>query len=249
MSTSAMTCVPGAEHAFAANAPDFGAGIGLHLQLTHGVPVLPPAEIPSLVTADARFPNTLSDVRLNPDDIAREWRAQVARLRLWGIEPDHIDTHHNVHMHPKHGEVLAAYADLAAELGVPCRGGRPPVVGQLRRRGLVCPDGLVYYAEINAMMKKLDRRRAASGTDDPVIELCCHPGFADDDLAAIVLNRDAMASRDVERIALCSPELRSRLNADGWMIVRYRDIEELQRNRRTEPAGLLRRLFRRPAWA
>ena len=49
-------------------------GVGLHLNLTTGAPVLPPAEVPSLVGPDGRFGRSLVRLidRMRPAEAERE---------------------------------------------------------------------------------------------------------------------------------------------------------------------------------
>jgi hopanoid biosynthesis associated protein HpnK len=97
-------------------------GVGCHLVLVGGTAVSPPAEIPSLVDADGKFPATLPQlvakvssgaVRLR--DIEMELRAQIEKVRRAGIEPTHLDTHKHTHAHPK---VMNALGRVAREMGI-----------------------------------------------------------------------------------------------------------------------------------
>jgi chitin disaccharide deacetylase len=83
-------------------------GIGCHVVLVDGVPVLPPAKLPTLVeTATGRFRPTLgnfvSDLllgRIRASEIQAEAEAQVAHLRSLGLTLTHIDTHKHTHIFP-----------------------------------------------------------------------------------------------------------------------------------------------------
>jgi chitin disaccharide deacetylase len=85
-----------------------GLGVGVHLNLSDGPPVLPPAEIPSLVSKNGQFfagPQQLllllARRRLVVAEVEREWDAQIHKARAAGIEPTHLDGHKHVHMLPK----------------------------------------------------------------------------------------------------------------------------------------------------
>jgi predicted glycoside hydrolase/deacetylase ChbG (UPF0249 family) len=97
--------------------PDLG--IGLHLCLTNGKPVLEPARVPLLVDASGCFHRRfLGLFRLLHSrrrkqalaQIARELRAQARRLDACGIAVDHVDSHQHVHMIPGIFRVAAAIA-------------------------------------------------------------------------------------------------------------------------------------------
>jgi predicted glycoside hydrolase/deacetylase ChbG (UPF0249 family) len=98
---------------------DPGLGIGLHLCLTSGKPVIEPARVPLLVDASGRFHRgflglfCLLRSRRRKEalaQVARELRAQAARLDACGIAIDHVDSHRHVHMIPGIFRVAAAVA-------------------------------------------------------------------------------------------------------------------------------------------
>jgi hopanoid biosynthesis associated protein HpnK len=98
-------------------------GVGLHLVLVDGRPVLPPDRVPALVDADGRFPRDplRAGLRLfcRPGaraQAAAEIRAQLARFRATGLALDHLNTHHHFHLHPTVQRLLL---ELAAHERLP----------------------------------------------------------------------------------------------------------------------------------
>lgn len=97
--------------------------VGAHLALVgEDPPLLSAAEIPTLVGRDGRFPLSYRTVvrraalrRIDPDDVRREFAAQLERIRSAGLAPEHIDTHQHLHLWPSIGQVVA---QLAAESGI-----------------------------------------------------------------------------------------------------------------------------------
>jgi chitin disaccharide deacetylase len=83
-------------------------GVGCHVVLVDGDPVLPPREIPTFVDQQTnRFHATLGGflVRLlagqiRSSEIEAEAAAQIASIQAEGIALTHIDTHKHVHMFP-----------------------------------------------------------------------------------------------------------------------------------------------------
>ena len=83
-------------------------GVGCHVVLVDGEPVLPPREIPTLV--DQRtghlhltlgaFLRRLFTGRINPTEIEAETAAQISYLQANGVALTHIDTHKHTHMFP-----------------------------------------------------------------------------------------------------------------------------------------------------
>jgi chitin disaccharide deacetylase len=96
-------------------------GIGCHIVLTDGVPVSPPASIPSLIGPDGKsFRPTLSSFlsalflgRIHTEDIVNESHAQIAKLQHAGIRITHIDTHKHTHLFPAIARPLLGVAERA----------------------------------------------------------------------------------------------------------------------------------------
>lgn len=98
-------------------------GVGCHVVLVDGEPVLPPREIPTLVDAKTgMFPSALSTVlmrlftgRIQQAEIEAEASAQISSLQDRGIHLTHVDTHKHTHMFPP---VLRAVLRAARAAGV-----------------------------------------------------------------------------------------------------------------------------------
>jgi predicted glycoside hydrolase/deacetylase ChbG (UPF0249 family) len=97
-------------------------GIGLHITLTEGRPVLPAHDVPRLVTRDGTFRHLIRFLvsSPNPEDIHREITAQFRRfVELTGTKPDHIDTHQFCcNWIPA---AFSAYVEMALEHNIPMR--------------------------------------------------------------------------------------------------------------------------------
>lgn len=83
-------------------------GVGCHIVLVDGSPMLPPDEVPSLIVRQTGcFPLKLTTFlrrlfagRIRAEEIEAEARAQIQSLQARGIRPTHIDTHKHSHMFP-----------------------------------------------------------------------------------------------------------------------------------------------------
>jgi hopanoid biosynthesis associated protein HpnK len=92
--------------AFARSTP--GLGVGCHVVLVDGEPVLPPNQIPSLIdphtgdffsTLTAFLPRLFTG-RIHAAEIEAEAHAQIESLENQGLRLTHIDTHKHAHMFP-----------------------------------------------------------------------------------------------------------------------------------------------------
>jgi predicted glycoside hydrolase/deacetylase ChbG (UPF0249 family) len=87
-------------------------GVGCHVVLLDGEPLLPVTKVASLVQRGARngaveFRGSLNDFivasfrhKLSPDEIEAEASAQIARIQAAGVQLSHFDTHKHTHMFP-----------------------------------------------------------------------------------------------------------------------------------------------------
>jgi predicted glycoside hydrolase/deacetylase ChbG (UPF0249 family) len=118
-SASLMTNMPAAEYAVASLAQAPGLGVGVHLNICDGRPLLPPEAIPSLVGTDNNFHSAATMIRklwrwqISGREIEAEFRAQIRWARDRGIVPTHADSHHHMHLYPPAAAPLARA--LAAE--------------------------------------------------------------------------------------------------------------------------------------
>lgn len=130
-STSLMANMPAAVYAIGRlmNVPRLG--IGVHLNICTGRPILPPGEIPSLVDRDGHFHaphimiRQLWNWRVSGCEIEAEFRAQIRWMRDRGVVPEHADSHHHMHLYP--AAVLPFIRALRAEGIVRARAPRSSV--------------------------------------------------------------------------------------------------------------------------
>jgi chitin disaccharide deacetylase len=114
---SLMVAAPAASDAVARAKRLPRLGVGLHLVLVDGRPVLPPGEIPDLVGPDGRFLNDpfRAGIRIFCSAAARrqmerEIRAQLDAFRATGLALDHVNAHHHFHTHPTVADCLIRLA-------------------------------------------------------------------------------------------------------------------------------------------
>jgi len=98
-------------------------GVGVHLALVDGTPILPPHRVPSLVEDDGRFRTSWKPFivaclrgRVALEEVELELTAQVERLRGEGLPLTHLDAHKHVHAFPP---IFAIVARLAERFRIP----------------------------------------------------------------------------------------------------------------------------------
>lgn len=240
-STTVMINFPGAAEAVRRavhECPDLG--VGVHLCLTAGRPVLPPERIPSLVGSDGAFPLRGAQLaRLGDmvaDEIRAELRAQIEATRgSADVRIDHLDSHHHVtYMHPR---LLAVMLELAAEYQLPVRsplprGGLPAAIAA----GLAPPGVTQEQAgQVEAMVSGTPHPAAFSASffgaratleqmlqilDDlpaGATEIMCHPGLSEKKSTS-----SYNTERERELEILCHPAVRERVVEGGIELVSFR---------------------------
>lgn len=124
-STTAMMNYPGADDDLREAARECPRlGLGLHLVLTSGKPLLSAKKVPDLVNGEGKFykydPFVERMHQINLTQVNLEWHAQVEAFKnAIGRLPDHLDSHHHSsYFTPALFELML---DLADELKVPIR--------------------------------------------------------------------------------------------------------------------------------
>jgi chitin disaccharide deacetylase len=105
-SATLMANGPAFDDAVAVARSHAALGVGCHIVLTDGIPVSPPALIPTLLGPDGKsfrpslngFLRALFLGRISELDVAREALAQIQKLQRAGIRVTHIDTHKHTHL-------------------------------------------------------------------------------------------------------------------------------------------------------
>lgn len=195
-------------------------GVGLHLNLTHGAPISPPDEVPSLVDGEGKLIRDARQVAVaaKPEEAALELRAQVAMfVRLMGRTPTHLDSHHHV---GRHSPVLECLLDLVEELGIPMRSQDAEVRRVARARDLKTPDH--FFGESGPESYWSSERVLAhvEALPDGVSEFMTHPGYFDDDLAYSRYGKQ----REGELLGLTDPAVKKAVATRGIKLCHFGEI-------------------------
>jgi hopanoid biosynthesis associated protein HpnK len=170
-----------------------GLGVGLHVVLADGVPVLPADQVPALVGPDGRFRDMLRTafaIALSPaarQQMRAEVAAQFAAFAATGLRLDHVNAHKHFHLHPM---IAAAILDAGQPYGlramrVPMEAGTgamawwAALLGRgWRGRGMVTNDAVSGLSQSGAFTA--ERMVRAIGALRPgLTELYTHPAMVD----------------------------------------------------------------------
>ncbi|MEI7593812.1 MAG: ChbG/HpnK family deacetylase [Actinomycetes bacterium] len=174
-------------------------GTGAHLAAVgEDPPLLSAAEIPTLVDRKGRlrlswrqFLPRAAAGRIDPDDLRREFAAQIERISSSGVTIDHFDTHQNLHLWPLVGDVVMDLGEVYgvktirvtrssahSPIGVTVRRLARRLERRCRARGWVfarASTGLDEAGNLDlpSMIKALHRLSASRAAS---AELATHPG-------------------------------------------------------------------------
>jgi len=242
--TTVMMNLPAARASLlAAHEQTPGLGLGVHLNLTCGMPLCPAEEVPSLAAADGFFHSrdAIIDtgIKLDPDDVRREWTAQIEAFRELCGPPDHLDSHHHIALFDRRlweimlslarGQACGVRAPLPSDLTsselsrlFPARSTdflRTQAATMLLESGVCAPDR--FLTSFFGPGVSADHLRELLIDPQPgVTELMCHPGYAD---AALDGSSSYSQLRETELELLTRPDLQSELTEAGWRLSSYRD--------------------------
>jgi len=121
-STSILANGVAFEPAVAAAKAHANLGVGVHLNLSEGCPVSAPSNVPSLLNSGEFFVSgarrqgeRILRGRANLNEVERELRSQIEKVRAAGIRITHLDGHQHLHLLPR---VFSIVIKLAHEFGI-----------------------------------------------------------------------------------------------------------------------------------
>ncbi len=171
-------------------------GVGLHLVLVDGVPVLPPEVIPGLVDNEGHFRDNMVTagaamffLPATRRQLALEIAAQFDAFAATGLALDHVNAHKHFHLHPTIAAIIARYslrynvrairAPIEPGRWSPTRPWARHIATSFRRRHVTVPDAVFGLRQSGAMTA--DRVRAAvAALPDGLSEIYLHPATRDD---------------------------------------------------------------------
>ena len=194
--------------------------VGVHLTLTYGRPLADSRLIPSLLEPDGTFPRGPEAFRgtgrASRDEALVEYRAQYLRAaELLGRAPSHLDTHHWLHDEPA---LEWAIVTLASETGAAVRPHDGAQRDRLRAAGVRTVEAYLREFQHEDRVGVTTLERIFATIADGLVELGCHPGEADAELAA---TSSYAALRPIELATLTDARARAAVDRHGIVLSTY----------------------------
>ncbi len=221
-----------------------GLGVGVHFAVVgEDPPLLSAREVPTLVDRRGQFwlswreflPRAAAG-RIDPDDLRREFTAQLERIRSIGVPLTHVDTHQHLHLWPL---VQGVVLSLGSEAGLSAvrvtrSAALSPIGLYVRRLGARLADtataagfrqpaffagldeaGGMVAPVLSGAIASLARRKVASA------EIGCHPGQGHDPERVRYRWGYDWAG---ELAGLCSPAVRDDIARHGFRLGTFADL-------------------------
>ena len=224
--------------------------VGLHLVLVDGSPILPPRVVPDLVTKKGEFSSHLARAGINfffrkkaKRQLEDEIRAQFQAFLDTGLQLDHVNSHHHMHLHPTVlGIILRVGRDYG--MGAIRFPYEPPLLSwraSRKRLGRKILLWLFLWPWLTLFKKRLERAQVCSndflfGLNDSgymdvdlalqflkrspsgVTEIYFHPEISDTHRT----EEDRFRQREYE--ALINPKLRQTLLTSDTKLIAFGDL-------------------------
>lgn len=197
-----------------------GLGVGLHLNVTSGIPISSPGDVASLVT-DHRTFKKKKDYQLSPPaagELIREYEKQIKLFeKHFGREPTHLDTHHQMHDEPVFFQALL---HVARARNLPIRRSvlmRDPQLFKAHA-SVVTTQKLLGNLDAHAFWTVDQLERQLSDLLPGTTEVMCHPGIWDEELQAVT---SMTVAREKERALFSSPHLKKVLEKHKIRLIHF----------------------------
>ncbi|MET3027526.1 polysaccharide deacetylase family protein [Flavobacterium sp. UW10123] len=227
---------------FAKNNPKYDCGI--HLTLTcewenyKFGPVLPVAEVSSLVDQNGYFYKTRQDFKNNakPSEIKRELTAQIEKALQFGIQPTHLDSHMcSVGVTP---EILEIYKELGKTYNLPVFINKEFIESiSLSDEKYNFADALLadklligYYNDFEKGELKKSYEKALDSVVSGLNVFLLHPAFDDSEMQGITINHPNFGSewRQIDLDFFTSDECKAKLKENNIQLVTWREIAAIK---------------------
>lgn len=209
-------------------------GLGVHLVLTMGKPLLPREAVPSIVDENGdhfKYTPFIENLpRLSLTEVKAEWRAQIERfIQAAGRKPTHLDSHH--HSSYFSPELFRTMLELAKEYDCAIRYPFTEVSHEIEETSKHAPALLqefnpkrpdvffVNFYDKGATHEKL--LKIFGSVQEGTSELMCHPGHVDEAFA-----RESIYNfqREREFKILTDPGVKQAIQAHGIELITFAEL-------------------------
>jgi len=203
-------------------------GLGVHLNLTMGVPLSLPHKIKSIVNSEGEFYSRKELLKVLDKIVSQhveaEWRAQIELFLSRGYKLDHVDSHHNISYIRE--DLFKLMVDLAVEYKFFIRCPTPDLknihqVSSIQKKaGILSPDRtIISFFKEGVSLNNI--AHILKGLPNGVSELVCHPGHIDEEL---INDTKYSYIREKELEILLDKSVKKIINSRQIKLAKYQDV-------------------------
>lgn len=182
-------------------------GIGVHLTATAGKPL---THCPSLMEGENFKKLSYYDTQnyhIDKEELYKEWKAQIEAFKQAGYQPDHLDSHHHIHLYHDFTDVAVT---LSQEYHLPMREDKDYL-----GRDFIPFDQSFYNENATA-----SHFQTILSTHQGVLEIMCHPALID---ARMLTCTSYNLPRTKELAILMSDEIKAFIKNNHIVLTNYKE--------------------------
>lgn len=215
-STTLMTNMPGAEHAAKLAKENDTLGVGVHLVLTCGRPLIQGHK--TIISENGDFKKLSfyeQDFQVDLQEVYNEWKAQIEKFLSFGLIPTHLDSHHHIN---SFGNIYNVFLKLAKEYNLPIRNNIKKELYDISKE-FKSTD--FFAGELNEVMVNVVNLEN-NFKDYETVEIMCHPAYVDQ----LLLKSSSFVFPRLEELEILTDK---RINEDikgskNIKLISYRDL-------------------------
>lgn len=213
-STTCLTNGYGFNHAIQLAKENPKLGVGVHLTLTSGKPVID--KLSSLTDSNGNFKKYShyeNKFYIDAKELYVEWKSQIERFLSTGLKPTHLDSHHHVN---NLENIKPVFLQLASEYNLPVR-------NNLGRNEDYPDIKMVDYFEYQPeTILKATQEIKNNYKSYKTIEIMCHPAYID----KILRDSSSFVMPRIEEVdILTSKHAKNTFTvANGFSLINYSNL-------------------------
>lgn len=218
--------------------------LGIHITLTAEWKnykwggVLPSNQIPSLLTRDGFFYESVADFFKNAkvEEVEKEVRAQIDRAIAFGIQPTHLDSHMgSLFASP---ELFQLFQRIGKEYKIPVLIPMNMIKGQFTQYVQYVDPGQIPLQQLFSLFMSIDPTKWAESYNGFIAqlvpginEIIVHLAYDDSEMQAVTIDHPdfgaAWRQRDFNYVV--SEDFKAALKKNNVQLITWRDIQKLLR--------------------
>ena len=215
-STTIMMNMPFAEDSLKLYKEVKGLGLGVHLNLTTGRPLLNKKN--SLVTESEEFHKRNEVINYDINDVYNELKAQIEKIISYGYYPSHLDTHHDLQLTESLRECISR---LALEYKLPVRINENEYIEFFRNKGIKTVDRFIRDFHNDNIQFDVIKNIVKNNSNYGTVEIMTHTGYMNDETAKITSYN---YQREIQLKSLTSITKEDFCNKYNIELINYMDL-------------------------